>query len=114
LSINLGWAVGVAVGVLVSSGMSGGHLNPAVTLALAVWRGFSWKKVPTFIAAQLLGGIVGAAIIYANYFHAIDIYEGREGLRTLNTARLFATYAVRCPCHILTRPTDLLLVSCLT
>lgn len=38
--------------------------------------------------------MVGAAIIYANYFHAIDIYEGARGVRTLTTASLFATYAV--------------------
>jgi aquaglyceroporin related protein len=44
--------------------------------------------------AQLLGALVGAAIIYANYFHAIDIYEGGRGIRTQATASLFSTYAV--------------------
>lgn len=41
-----------------------------------------------------MGGIVGAALVYANYFHAIDIFEGGEGIRTLKTAGLFGTYAV--------------------
>jgi aquaglyceroporin related protein, other eukaryote len=41
-----------------------------------------------------MGGLVGAAMIYANYFHAIDVYEGGRGVRTLRTASLFATYAV--------------------
>jgi aquaglyceroporin related protein, other eukaryote len=41
-----------------------------------------------------MGGLVGAAVVYANYFHAIDIYEGGRGVRTLRTASLFATYAV--------------------
>jgi aquaglyceroporin related protein, other eukaryote len=47
-----------------------------------------------FIFAQVLGAMCGAAIIYANYFHAIDLFEGGRGIRTLSTASLFATYAV--------------------
>ncbi|KAF4617356.1 hypothetical protein D9613_005826 [Agrocybe pediades] len=92
LSINMGWAVGTAMGVWVSGGISGGHINPAVTLALATFRGFPWKKVPVFIFAQLLGGICGAGIVYANYFHALNLVEG-YGVRTLQTAGLFSTYA---------------------
>jgi aquaglyceroporin related protein len=42
-----------------------------------------------------MGGLVGAAIIYGNYYHAIDIYEGGPGIRTLATAGFFSTYAVR-------------------
>ena len=41
-----------------------------------------------------MGGLVGAALVYANYFHAIDIFEGGRGVRTLKTADLFSTYAV--------------------
>ena len=47
-----------------------------------------------YIFGQLMGGIVGAALVYADYFHAIDIYEGGRGVRTLKTASLFSTYAV--------------------
>jgi len=94
LSINVGWAVGIALGVWVSGGISGGHINPAVTLALATFRGFSWKKVPIYIFAQILGGLVGASVVYANYIHAIDIVEGGRGVRTLATAGLFSTYAL--------------------
>ncbi|KAF8645126.1 hypothetical protein AX16_007955 [Volvariella volvacea WC 439] len=93
LSLNIGWAVGVALAVWISGGISGGHLNPAVTLALAVFRGFPWKKVPAYIFAQFMGGLVGAALVYANYFHAIDVYEGGPGIRTMATAGLFSTYA---------------------
>jgi len=46
------------------------------------------------MVAQLLGGIVGAALIYANYFHAIDVVEGGRGIRTLVTAGIFSTFAV--------------------
>jgi len=94
LSINFGWAVGTALGVWVSGGISGGHINPAITLAFATFRGFPWKKVPIYIFAQILGGIVGAGVVYANYFHAIDIVEGGRGVRTLATAGLFSTYAL--------------------
>ncbi|KAF8799028.1 aquaporin [Phlegmacium glaucopus] len=94
LSINLGWAVGTALGVWVSGGISGGHINPAITLTLAIFRGFPWKKVPIYIFSQILGGIVGAGVVYANYIHAIDIVEGGREVRTLATAGLFSTYAL--------------------
>jgi len=94
LSINIGWALGAALGVWASGGISGGHINPAVTLALATFRGFPWKKVPMYILAQILGGVVGAGVVYANYFHAIDIVEGGRGVRTMATAGLFSTYAL--------------------
>ncbi|KAI0344425.1 aquaporin [Trametopsis cervina] len=97
LSINIAWAAGTALGVWVASGISGGHVNPSVTIALATWRDFPWRKVPIYIAAQMLGGICGAGIIYANYIHAIDIVEGGRHVRTLTTAGLFATYAANMP-----------------
>ncbi|PBK78984.1 aquaporin-like protein [Armillaria gallica] len=90
-SVCLGWGAAIALGAWVSGGVSGGHMNPAITLAFATWRGFPWKKVPVYILAQLLGGIVGAGIVYANYFHAIDIVEGGRGIRTLLTAGNFGT-----------------------
>ncbi|KAF8530054.1 major intrinsic protein superfamily membrane channel protein [Hysterangium stoloniferum] len=93
LSISFGWGTAAALGVWISGGISGGHINPAITLALAVFRGFPWKKVPIYMFAQLMGAICGAAIVYANYFHAIDIFEGERGVRTVpGTASLFATY----------------------
>ncbi|KAH7332638.1 aquaporin-like protein [Rhizoctonia solani] len=95
LSISFGWAVGVALGAWVSGGISGGHINPAVTLASAIFRGFSWKKVPSYILAQVLGACTGAGLVYANYYRAIDIFEGGMGVRTVpGSASLFATFAM--------------------
>lgn len=94
LSLAFGWGVGVAMGVWVAGGISGAHLNPAITFTLAVFRGFPWKKVPIYTLAQLLGGLVGSALVYANYIHAIDIVEGGRHIRTLATAGLFSTYAL--------------------
>lgn len=94
LSLNFGWAAGVALGVWVSGGISGGHINPAITFARAVFRGFPWEKVPVYVFAQILGGFCGAGVVYANYFHAIDIVEGGPGIRTVNgSGYLFANYA---------------------
>lgn len=84
--------IGLALGAWVSAGVSGGHINPAVTISFAVFRGFPWKKVPVYILAQVLGGICGAGIIYANYHSAIDLFE--NGQRTLATAGFFGTFAV--------------------
>jgi len=70
------------------------HLQ--VTLCLAVFRDFPWKKVPIYMLAQLIGAWLGALIVFANYFHAINIVEGGKGVRTTpGTASLFATYSVR-------------------
>ncbi|KIJ47799.1 hypothetical protein M422DRAFT_45555 [Sphaerobolus stellatus SS14] len=92
LAISFGWGVGIALGVWISGGISGGHINPAVTLTMATLRRFPWKKVPIYMMSQLLGALTGAAIVYGTYFHAIDIVEG--GKRTVpGTAGLFATYA---------------------
>ena len=92
---------GVALGAWVSGGISGGHINPAMTLAFAICRDFPWRKVPGYIFAQLMGGIAGAAIVYGNYYHAIDIFEGGSGVRTVpGTAGLFTTFAV---CHFRNR-----------
>src|SRR3954463_3579208 len=58
--ITTGWALAVYVGVVIASPYSGAHLNPAVTLALAIVGKFSWAKVPLFILAQLIGSMIGA------------------------------------------------------
>ncbi|KAI6103079.1 aquaporin-like protein [Pisolithus croceorrhizus] len=93
LSLSFGWAVGIALGALVCRG-SCGHINPAVTLALASLRNFEWGKVPYYILAQLLGALCGGGIVYANYHHAINAYEGGSNIRTISgTGDLFATYA---------------------
>lgn len=66
-NITLAWGLAVTFGVFVSGKISGGHLNPAVTLTLAVFRGFSWAKVVPYCAAQTLGAMAGAAVVFFNY-----------------------------------------------
>ena len=94
LSINIGWGLAVALAVYVSGGVSGGHLNPAVTLAMAVRRGFAWQKVPVFIAAQFVGAFVASALVYLTYAEALDAFDGgqRQVGGDLDTAGIWATY----------------------
>ena len=66
-TITIGWAFAVIIAVYVSGGISGAHLNPAVTLGLAVRRGFPWKKVVPFWVAQFIGAFLGAAAVYFIY-----------------------------------------------
>ena len=93
--------VGVAMGVWEAGGISGGHINPAVTISLAVFRGFPWRKVPGYILAQVLGSMTAAGTTYGLYRGAINIYEGGESIRTVSgdtaTASLFSTYPRECP-----------------
>ncbi|KAF9515990.1 hypothetical protein BS47DRAFT_709630 [Hydnum rufescens UP504] len=90
LTVPFGYAVGISLGIWVASG-SGGHINPAVTLAMAVFRGFPWKKVPVYWLAQTAGGCFGALVAYSNYMHAISIVDPDK---TRLTASIFAGYAL--------------------
>jgi glycerol uptake facilitator protein len=66
-TIVIGWAFAVIIAVYVSAGVSGAHINPAVTLALAVRRGFPWSKVGPYIIAQMIGAFLGALAVYLVY-----------------------------------------------
>lgn len=94
LSINLGWGLGVTLGVYVAGGISGAHLNPAVTLALAVCRRFPWSKLVPYCLAQTAGAFVAAAVVYGTYFEALNAFDGgvRQVLGPQGTAGIWATY----------------------
>ena len=70
--ITSAWGFAVFVGVLITSEVSGAHLNPAVTIGLAVASKFSWTLVPGYILAQLLGAMAGSWLAYLTY---IDHYR---------------------------------------
>ncbi len=65
--ITFSWAIGVIFGVYAAGQFSGAHLNPAVTIALAVAGKFSWSLVPTYIAGQFIGAMLGALLVYLAY-----------------------------------------------
>lgn len=81
-TITFGWAFAVIVAVYVSGGVSGAHLNPAVTLGLAVKRGFPWGKVAPYIVAQFVGAFLGALGVYLVY---------REGLVAAGMPNVWST-----------------------
>jgi glycerol uptake facilitator protein len=66
-TIAFGWAFAVVIAVYVAGGVTGAHINPAVTVAMAVKRGFPWGKVVPYILAQLVGAFLGAAAVYLIY-----------------------------------------------
>ena len=70
-TITIGWAFAVIVAVYVSAGVSGAHLNPAVTIALAAKRDFPWSKVLPYILAQLVGAFLGALGVYLVYMDGL-------------------------------------------
>ena len=67
LVIGWAWAVAVFVGVYISADGSGAHLNPAVTIGLAVAGKFNWEQVPAYLAAQMLGAMTGALLTWLTY-----------------------------------------------
>jgi glycerol uptake facilitator protein len=87
-NIIYGWAIGVVMGIYVSARVSGAHLNPAVTLALAVFRGFPWRKVVPYALAQTLGAFAGAAVVFWNYRPAFADFD--PALE--KTAGIFTTF----------------------
>ena len=95
--ISIMWGMGVAIAIYCPAGVSGAHINPAVTIALALFHGFGKEKVLPYIISQLLGAFCSAALIYALYSNLFADYEIAHGfLRSseaaLSTAGIFSTY----------------------
>ncbi len=95
--IAWGWAIAVVMGVYVAGGVSGAHLNPAVTLAQALKHNLAWRKVVPYWIAQVLGAFSGALIVYLDYYKAINQYDlvhhvTRSSPGGLTTFSIFATF----------------------
>lgn len=87
-NIVLGWGLAVTMGIYIAGSISGAHLNPAVTIALAVTKRFPWHKCGYYILAQCLGAFVGAAVVFAVYYAKwIQVDPGLE-----QTAGIFTTF----------------------
>lgn len=100
------WGLGVAIAIYCTAGVSGAHINPAVTIALALFHGFDKRKVLPYIVAQMLGAFCTAALIYTLYSNLFVEFEAANGIirgseASLATAGIFSTYTcctVICRC----------------
>lgn len=77
IAITFGWAIAVFVAVYAVGAVSGPHLNPAVTFALASLGRFDWALVPSYLAAQMLGAMLGAFIVWITYRQHFDATEDK-------------------------------------
>jgi len=94
LSINIAWGLAVTMGCYVAAGVTGAHLNPAVTLTLAVHRKLPWGKVLPYSIAQIAGAFVASAVVYLTYREALTAFDGgvRQVAGAQGTAGIWATY----------------------
>jgi MIP family channel proteins len=94
LSINIAWGLAVTMGCYVAAGVTGAHLNPAVTLALAVHRRFPWNRVLPYSLAQLAGAFIASAVVFVTYREALYAFDSgvRQVIGPQGTAGIWATY----------------------
>ena len=91
------WGIGIATAIYLTGSLSGAHLNPAITVAMAVWRDFSWSQVPRYIFAQFAAALAASAALYAIYGGVLEAYEAahhivRGAPGSEATAMIFGEY----------------------
>ncbi|XP_028812292.1 aquaporin-9b isoform X2 [Denticeps clupeoides] len=97
LTIHIGFTLGVMLAVYMAGGVSGGHVNPAVSLAMVVLGKLPLKKFPVYVAAQFLGAFVGSCAVFGLYYDAfMDFNNGTFVVTGENaTAGIFASYPAK-------------------
>jgi glycerol uptake facilitator protein len=81
-SIHWAWGLGVVMGIYVAGGISGAHINPAVTLALALRRGFPWGKTLPYMGAQVVGAFLAALVVRWNFYEAFNRFDPAKGFKS--------------------------------
>jgi glycerol uptake facilitator protein len=87
-AITWAWGIGVTLGIYCAARLSGAHLNPAVTLALAAFKGFEWRKVAPYMLAQVVGAFLGALVVRFTY---TDLINSIDPKHTIATQGIFST-----------------------
>lgn len=95
--ISIIWGLGVAMAIYLTAGVSGAHLNPAVTIALWLFACFDGRKVVPFILSQFAGAFCAAALVYGLYYNLFIDFEQthhmvRGSVESLDLAGIFSTY----------------------
>ncbi|NXK28675.1 AQP3 protein, partial [Arenaria interpres] len=94
LSINLGFGIGVTLGIHAAGGISGAHLNAAITITHCILGNLPWRKLPAYLIGQFLGSFTAAATVFGLYYDAL--YDYTKGNFTVTgptaTASIFSTY----------------------
>jgi glycerol uptake facilitator protein len=93
LLVTWGWALAVAFAVYVVGGISGAHINPAVTLSFAIKKEFPWKKVVPYWIVQVAGAFVGAALVFLVYNNALNHFNQMHHLAKSASLATYATFA---------------------
>ena len=81
--ITTGWALAVYVAVVISGPYSGAHINPAVSISLAIAGKFPWKEVPMYVLAQMIGAMIGSSTVwlfYKNHFDATEDGDSKKAV----------------------------------
>lgn len=74
------WGVAISLAIYATGALSGAHMNPAMTLSFALFRGFSWRQVPGYVLSQFLGAFLAAAVLYALFSAILGEFESVHGL----------------------------------
>src|SRR6204780_4523578 len=74
------WGLGISTAIYLTASLSGAHLNPAVTISIAAWSDFPKSRVPGYIATQLAGAFVAAALLHVIFGGAIEEFEAKNGI----------------------------------
>lgn len=74
------WGLGIATAIYLCGALSGAHLNPAVTVSMAVWARFPWRRVAPYFVAQFAGAFVAAAVLYTIFGGALRTFETANGI----------------------------------
>ena len=97
LQAALTWGLGVTLAIYVVGSVSGAHINPAITISMAVWGGFSWARVVPYIASQFVGAALAAVVLYICFADTIAAYEAANNIvrgepASVITASMYGEY----------------------